>query len=238
MRWRQQHATATTTEPGTVRLRDVRVTVDDRVLLDDVTLELNAPRIAVIGANGSGKSTFARLLNGLVTPSTGTVTVHGLDVGRNPAAVRRRVGFVFTDPDAQILLPTPAEDLALSLRGRPRDEVAARVQETLDRHGLGAHADVPAASLSGGQKQMLALAAVLLAEPALIVADEPTTLLDLRNARRIGDLLLSQEAQVLIVTHDLELAARCDAAVLFDGGRVVAQGEPDPVISCYRRLCG
>lgn len=238
MRWRQQHATATTTEPGTVRLRDVRVTVGDRVLLDDVTLELTAPRIAVIGANGSGKSTFARLLNGLVTPSTGTVTVHGLDVARNPAAVRRRVGFVFTDPDAQILLPTPAEDLALSLRGRPRDEVAARVQETLDRHGLGAHADVPAASLSGGQKQMLALAAVLLAEPALIVADEPTTLLDLRNARRIGDLLLSQEAQVLIVTHDLELAARCDAAVLFDGGRVVAQGEPDPVISCYRRLCG
>ena len=84
---------------------------------------------------------------------------------------------------------------------------------------------------------MLALAAVLLAEPALIVADEPTTLLDLRNARRIGDLLLSQEAQVLIVTHDLELAARCDTAVLFDGGRVVDQGEPEAVIARYRRLC-
>lgn len=236
MRWRERDAT-TIAEPGTLRLDGVGVTVDDRVLLDDVTLELTAPRIAVIGANGSGKSTFARLLNGLMTPTTGAVTVHGLDALRERTAVRRRVGFVFTDPDAQILMPTPAEDLALSLRGRPRDEIAARVQETLERHGLGAHADIPASSLSGGQKQMLALAAVLLAEPALIVADEPTTLLDLRNARRIGDLLLSQEAQVLIVTHDLELAARCDTAVLFDGGRVVDQGEPERVIARYRRLC-
>ena len=237
MRRRQPGTTATLAEPGTVRLDGVGVTVDGRVLLDDVTLELTAPRIAVIGANGSGKSTFARLLNGLMTPTTGTVTVHGLDALRERTAVRRRVGGVFTDPDAQILLPTPAEDLALSLRGRPRGDIAARVQETLDRHGLGAHADIPASSLSGGQKQMLALAAVLLSEPALIVADEPTTLLDLRNARRIGDLLLEQDAQVLIVTHDLELAARCDTAVLFDGGRVVEQGDPEAVIARYRRLC-
>ncbi|MEV8170951.1 ABC transporter ATP-binding protein [Microbacterium sp. NPDC077486] len=237
MRRRKPGTTATLAEPGTVRLDGVGVTVDGRVLLDDVTLELTAPRIAVIGANGSGKSTFARLLNGLMTPTTGTVTVHGLDALRERTAVRRRVGFVFTDPDAQILMPTPAEDLALSLRGRPRGDIAARVQETLDRHGLGAHADVPASSLSGGQKQMLALAAVLLSEPALIVADEPTTLLDLRNARRIGDLLLAQDAQVLIVTHDLELAARCDTAVLFDGGRVVEQGDPESVIARYRRLC-
>lgn len=236
MRWREREAT-TIAEPGTLRLDAVSVTIDDRVLLDDVTLELTAPRIAVIGANGSGKSTFARLLNGLMTPTTGTVTVHGLDALRERTAVRRRVGFVFTDPDAQILMPTPAEDLALSLRGRPRDEISRRVRETLDRHGLGGHADVPASSLSGGQKQMLALAAVLLAEPALIVADEPTTLLDLRNARRIGDLLLSQEAQVLVVTHDLELAARCDTAILFDGGRVIDQGHPDAVVARYRRLC-
>ena len=236
MRWRERD-TATIAEPGTLRLDGVGVTVDGRVLLDDVTLELTAPRIAVIGANGSGKSTFARLLNGLLTPTAGSVSVHGLDALRERVAVRRRVGFVFTDPDAQILMPTPAEDLALSLRGRPRDEIAARVQDTLERHGLGAHADIPASSLSGGQKQMLALAAVLLAEPALIVADEPTTLLDLRNARRIGDLLLSQEAQVLIVPHDLELAARCDTAVLFDGGRVVDQGEPEAVIARYRRSC-
>jgi biotin transport system ATP-binding protein len=207
-------------------------------VLDHVDLELTAARIAVIGANGSGKSTFARLLNGLILPTAGTVTVHGLDTTRQTAAVRRQVGFVFTDPDAQILMPTPAEDLALSLRGRPRDEIAARVRNALAQHGLTDHADVAAAVLSGGQKQMLALASVLITEPRLLVADEPTTLLDLRNARRVGDLLCTQPAQLVVVTHDLELAARCDTAVLFADGRVGAVGDPGAVIDEYRRSCG
>lgn len=230
-------ATSSGGAPGRIALDGVCVQFDGRRVLQDVTVDLNAPTTAVIGANGSGKSTFARLLNGLVTPSSGTVSVHGLDTVRDRAALRRRVGFVFTNPDAQILMPTPAEDLALSLRGRPKAEVAARVRDVLETHGLADHADVPASSLSGGQKQMLALASVLIAEPHLVVADEPTTLLDLRNARRIGDLLLAQPTQLLVVTHDLELAARCDAAVMFDGGRITASGEPDAVIEVYRRSC-
>lgn len=215
----------------------VSVEFDGHAVLRDVSANLSAPTIAVVGANGSGKSTFARLVNGLVTPTTGRVTVNGMDVSRNRAAVRRRVGFVFSNPEAQILMPTPAEDLALSLRGSPRTEIAETVRETLAAHGLSDHADAPASSLSGGQKQMLALASVLITAPDIIVADEPTTLLDLRNARRVGDLLLAQSAQVILVTHDLELAARCDAALLFDGGRVVASGEPDAVIAAYRRGC-
>lgn len=220
-----------------VDLDHVGVEIDGRPVLADVSVHLTAHRIAVIGANGSGKSTFARLLNGLATPSSGSVTVHGLDTVRERAALRRRVGFVFTNPDAQILMPTPAEDLALSLRGLPRAEVERRVRSALDSHGLAAHADVPAYGLSGGQKQMLALASVLITEPELIVADEPTTLLDLRNARRIGDLLLSQSAQVVLVTHDLDLASRCDAAVLFDEGRIVATGPTEEVIAEYRTRC-
>ncbi|CAN7300906.1 MULTISPECIES: energy-coupling factor ABC transporter ATP-binding protein [Microbacterium] len=220
-----------------ITLERVSVQLDGRSVLHDISVELTASTIAVIGANGSGKSTFARLLNGLVTPHSGTVRVHGHDTVQERAAVRRLVGFVFTNPDAQILMPTPAEDLALSLRGRPKAEVAARVQETLETNGLGAHAEVPASMLSGGQKQMLALASVLIAQPRVIVADEPTTLLDLRNARRIGDLLLAQQAQVVVVTHDLDLAARCDAALLFEDGRIAASGEPARVIDAYRRAC-
>jgi biotin transport system ATP-binding protein len=215
----------------------VSVELDGRAVLRDVSVELTAPRIAVIGANGSGKSTFARLLNGLIAPHSGAVSVQGLDTVRERAAVRRLVGFVFTNPDAQILMPTPAEDLALSLRGLPKAEVSARVRETLETHGLAAHAEVPASSLSGGQKQMLALASVLIAGPHVIVADEPTTLLDLRNARRIGDLLLAQQAQVVVVTHDLELAGRCDTVLYFDDGRLVASGTPSGVIEAYRRAC-
>lgn len=221
---------------ASIVLEHVRVEVDGRAILDDVSLDLTARRIAVIGANGSGKSTFARVLDGLVVPTAGTAVVHGLDVVRDTRELRRRVGFVFTDPDAQILMPTPAEDLALSLRGLPRAEVDRRVRETLAVHGLEEHADVPASSLSGGQKQLLALAAVLVTEPRLLVADEPTTLLDRRNARRIAELLMAQEAQVVVATHDLDLAARCDLAVLFEGGRAVAVGHPDAVIDEYCRV--
>lgn len=221
---------------GSIVLDRARVELDGRAVLHDVSLHLEAPRIAVIGANGSGKSTFARLLDGLVVPTAGTAVVHGLDVARDTRELRRRVGFVFTDPDAQILMPTPAEDLALSLRNLPRAEVGRRVRETLEAHGLEEHADVPASSLSGGQKQLLALAAVLVTGPRLLVADEPTTLLDRRNARRIADLLMTQEAQVVVATHDLDLAARCDIAVFFEGGRIAALGRPDTVIDEYCRV--
>lgn len=222
---------------SSVALDGVTVRVDGRTVVDALSVELTAPSIAVIGANGSGKSTFARLLNGLVEPTEGRVRVHGLDTVRDRRALRRRVGFVFTNPDAQILMPTPAEDLALSLRGRPRAEATDRVQAVLAEHGLRDHADAPASSLSGGQRQMLALASVLITEPRLIVADEPTTLLDLRNARRIGDLLLAQTAQLVLVTHDLDLAARCETAILFEDGRIAAAGAPGPVIDRYRRAC-
>jgi biotin transport system ATP-binding protein len=223
--------------PAAIELEAVAVELGGRAVLRDVSVRLAQRRIAVIGANGSGKSTFARLLNGLVTPSSGRVKVHGLDVAREPRSVRERVGFVFTNPDAQILMPTVAEDVALSLRGSglSRERIAARVREELERHGLGDRADQPAYSLSGGQKQLLALISVLIREPALVVADEPTTLLDLGNARRIGDLLVREvDAQTVIVTHDLDLAARCDVALLFAGGRLVEAGEPDGVIARYR----
>lgn len=224
---------------GTViELDRVGVQVDDVVLLEDVSLRLTAGRTAVIGSNGSGKSTFARLLNGLRTATTGSVRVHGLDPVRDAAAVRSRVGFVFTNPEAQILMPTAAEDLALSLRDLPRPERAARVADILAEHGLSHRADVPVAALSGGQRQLLAIAAVLATAPAMLVADEPTTLLDLRNARRIGEVLLNLDVPVVLVTHDLELAGRCDEAVLFEDGRVRSVGEPARVIDEYRRSCG
>ncbi|WP_310963567.1 energy-coupling factor ABC transporter ATP-binding protein [Nocardioides terrisoli] len=209
-----------------------------RVVLRDLDLRLSEHRIGVIGGNGSGKSTFARLLNGLLVPDRGTVRVDGLDTRREARAVRRKVGFCFTDPDAQIVMPTVAEDIGFGLRrrGLPRPEVEERVSVALERFGLADHRDHPAHLLSGGQKQLLALAAVLVTEPELLVMDEPTTLLDLANTRRVGDLVAGLPEQVLLLTHDLDLLVDFDRVLVFDGGRVVHDGSPAESVTHYRKL--
>lgn len=216
----------------------VSVEFAGRIALRDVSVRLTERRIAVIGSNGSGKSTFARMLNGLVAPSSGEVRVHGLDTAREAKRLRRRVGFIFSNPDAQIVMPTVAEDVAFSLRGQglPRHEVADRVAATLRTYGLDTLSDAPAHTLSGGQKQLLALAAILVRQPALVVADEPTALLDAANTRRIGNLLLDELAQQLVlVTHDMRLAARCDVVLRFEDGRMLECGDPRDVIAHYER---
>src|SRR5690606_35983304 len=118
---------------------------------------------------------------------SGSVTVDGLDTARKGREVRRKVGFVFTDPDHQIVMPTVAEDVAFSLRrsGLGKEEREARVRQVLADFGLAGHHDHPSHLLSGGQKQLLALAAIMVTDPAVLVADEPTTLLDLRNTKLI-----------------------------------------------------
>src|ERR687894_1997352 len=241
MRWGRRGAAAADAPslPRTaVELRDVTHAYDERTVLADVSLTLTESRIGVIGANGSGKSTFARLLNGLVVPTAGTVLVDGLDTRSQVREVRRRVGFVFQDPDAQIVHPTVAEDVAYGLenQGVPPDERAARVAEALERYGLAGHADHPAHLLSGGQKQLLAIAGVLVMRPARIVFDEPTTLLDLVNARRVAELIAGLEQQVVVVTHQLDLLDDFDRVLVVDGGRVVEDAPPGPAVATYRAL--
>jgi biotin transport system ATP-binding protein len=208
----------------------------DRVVLDDVSVAFAEQRVGVVGANGSGKSTFARLLNGLVRPSSGRVLVGGLDTRRDGAAVRRRVGFMFTDPDNQIVMPTVAEDVAFSLRRLPRAAAASRVSALLSRFGLDGHADHPAHLLSGGQKQLLALASVLALDPSTIVCDEPTTLLDLRNAHLVGQVLHDLPQRIVLVTHHLDLLDGYDRVLVFDEGRLVCDDAPSAAVSFYRRL--
>lgn len=221
-----------------IEFAGVHVRLGRRDVLRGVTARLTERRIGVVGANGSGKSTLARLINGLALPTAGTVTVRGMDTRRHAAKIRREVGFVFTDPDAQIVMPTVAEDVAFSLRRRgvPKDEVDRRVHEVLTRYGLADHADQPAHHLSGGEKQLLALCAVLVLEPAVLVMDEPTTLLDLRHSRMITGILRELPQQVVVVTHDLPLLADFDRVLVLDGGTIVADADPATAIDHYRNL--
>lgn len=219
-----------------IELREVSVRLGDHLALDGVRVELDARRIAVIGSNGSGKSTFARLVGGLVGASSGSVRVEGLDPIKQASDLRRRVSFVFSNPDAQIIMPTVAEDAAFSLRAErlPRAEVDHRVRSALLDVGLDTLADRSAHDLSGGQKQLLALCGALIRRPSLLIADEPTAFLDARNSRLITDQLFADaDRRLLLVTHDLALAARCDVALLFVDGRLDEVGDPAQVIDRY-----
>lgn len=233
-------------------------------MLHPIDLTLSEQRVALIGANGSGKSSLARMINGLVEPSSGAVSIslpsttattfegspantvsseQRLDTVRDGAAVRKLVGFVFTDPSAQLVMPTVLEDVALSLRKTHpnKAERNATALAVLAEYGLDHLAERSVHTLSGGQKQMLALASVLATRPAILVADEPTTLLDLKNSAIISNMLLSLPQQVIIATHDLELAAKCERVIVIDSGRVACDsrssefdGDVSSAIAWYR----
>lgn len=222
----------------TITFDSAALSIDEKPILHPFSLELSEHRIGIIGANGSGKSTLARLINGLAHPTQGTVHVDGLNVARKGKAVRQKVGFVFSDADNQIIMPTVAEDVAFSLRRHrlARHERERRVQEVLARMGLAEHADQSPHQLSGGEKQMLALASIMVLEPELIIADEPTTLLDLRNRKKIAGIFDALPQQMVIVTHDLELLQHSDRVLCVDEGRIVddsVSSSPAQVISAY-----
>jgi biotin transport system ATP-binding protein len=222
-----------------IRLHEVTVRLGDTDILRSVSLTLDARTVAVIGENGSGKSTFARLLGGLVTRTAGDLDILGVNPATNAAELRRRTALVFSNPDAQIIMPTVAEDVAFSLRADrlPPAESAARVTAALDRFGLSALAERPSHDLSGGQKQLLALCGAFVRRPELVIADEPTAYLDARNARRVADHLFEETGhRLILVTHDLALAARCDTAVLFADGGVAAAGTSGEVLAEYEGL--
>jgi biotin transport system ATP-binding protein len=226
-----------------IEFRHVEVRSGDgvraRTILGIGGLLLSEQRVSVIGANGSGKSTLLRLINGLALPDTGTVLVQGRDTRTAGPAVRRRVGFVFTDPLSQLVMPTPLEDLELSLRRthRHRTERRDTALATLRDFGLEALAEQSIYELSGGERQLAALASVLAVRPDILVLDEPSTLLDLRNTLRLRERLRALPQQLVIATHDLELAQDCERTLVVDGGRIVFDGAPAAAVDFYRGVC-
>ena len=222
----------------TIDFSSVTVAFDETVVLDDINLTLSEQRIGVIGQNGGGKSTLTRLINGLGEPTAGTVTVDGINPSEQGKKVREKVGFVFSDAENQIVMPNVRDDIAFSLRRfkLPKDERNARVDAALERFGLLDFAERSPHTLSGGQKQLLALAAVLVIDPVLIIADEPTTLLDLRNRDRIKREFAQLDQQLIVVTHDLEFLTDFDRVICIDDQKVAADGAPQEVIDFYRDL--
>lgn len=209
-----------------------------RTVLQPLDLALSERRIGVIGLNGSGKTTFARMINGLVTPAAGRVTVNGFDTATETESARRQTGFIFQNPQNQIILPILREDIALGLQARKlaKPDVRAAVDAVLSRFGIGHLADRRSHELSGGELQLAALASVMVTQPAILIMDEPTNQLDLKNRRLVVETMQGLNETVIAISHDLELIAGFDRLLLFHEGRLAADGAPAEVIRHYRDI--
>ena len=211
-----------------------RYRADAPQALETIDLEVGAGEVlALVGGNGSGKSTFARLANGLLAPEEGEVLVGGVSTS-DPASlweVRSRVGLLFQDPEDQIVGATVEDDVAFGLEnlGVPREEMHRRVTDVLAGLGLSAEAATEPHLLSGGQKQRLALAGVLVLEPTVLVLDEPTSMLD--PAGRTEVLVRTRQlaaggVAVVLITQHMDETLGCDRLVALDRGRVAFDGLP------------
>lgn len=222
-----------------VRLDGVRKEYGDTAALDGVCLQIRAGEaVAVMGPSGCGKSTLLNMVAGLDRPTSGTVEVHGQDLGElNETGLalfrRRNIGMIFQF--FNLIDDLPAVDnvaLAAQLTGTPARQARRRALELLDELGIADRKDVYPAALSGGERQRVAVARALMNRPALLLADEPTGALDSRSGEQVMDLLidLNQIGQtLLIVTHDPHLATRCASRLVeFADGRVARESSLEP----------
>ena len=227
--------------PNTVlRAQNVRFQYDDSsaYAVDGVSLEAGEGEfLAILGRNGSGKSTFAKLLNALLLPTEGTVEVCGIVAGDDESAyaVRRSCGMVFQNPDNQIVATIVEEDCAFGLEnlGVEPEEIRARVDETLAEVGMSAFAKTSPSMLSGGQKQRVAIAGVLAMRPKIIVFDESTAMLDPVGRRDVLEIArrLNREEKITVIwiTHFMDEVVCADRVIVMDKGKIALQGAPREV---------
>lgn len=201
--------------------------------------------VAIIGRNGSGKSTFAKLLNYLLVPTEGTIEIDGVSVNEeNVWTIRDLVGMVFQNPDNQFVGATVEDDVAFGLENRntPREEMLPRVASVLDRVHMSAFSDREPARLSGGQKQRVAIASVLAVEPKILILDEATAMLDPQGRMEMIALVrelkatMGDELTVLSITHDIDEASHADKVVVLSDGRIREMGEPQEIFSNATKL--
>lgn len=213
--------------------------------LHDVTLRITQGEfVSILGRNGSGKSTLGRLINALYLPTQGIVRVHGIETRDSGQLweIRRLTGMVFPDPDSQIVGATVAEDVAFGPEnlGIPSSEIVTRVESALNSVKLSDYAARSPHLLSGGEKQRLAIAGTLAMQPACIILDEATSMLDPISRKEIFSLLrrLNREMgmTVLHITHQMDEAVMADRLLVLDGGEVVLDGTPFQVFADGERI--
>lgn len=219
-----------------IRLQGVSCSFGDKVVLPELSLDLAERRIGVVGRNGSGKSTLARLIAGLIAPDAGRVLINDVDVLRDRRGAVETVGFLFQNPDHQIIFPTVEEELAFGLTqlGQSKAAARAKARAMLAHFGKADWAPRAVATLSQGQRHLVCLMAVLAMQPAVILLDEPFSGLDIPTTRALRRYLDQIEPALIQITHDPAALEGYDRVLWLDEGRVRADGAPDEVLPAFR----
>lgn len=208
--------------------------------VDDVSLEVEEGQfIAILGHNGSGKSTFAKHLNSLLMPTEGTVWVNGMDTSKeeNLWDVRQSAGMVFQNPDNQIIATVVEEDVGFGPEnmGIPTENIWQRVEDSLKAVGMYAYREMPPNKLSGGQKQRVAIAGIVAMRPRCIILDEPTAMLDPQGRSEVLRTVLAlnklEGVTIVLITHYMEEVISADKVFVMDEGRIALEGTPRQVFS-------
>jgi energy-coupling factor transport system ATP-binding protein len=212
-------------------------------ILNNITFSLREREFVVLlGKNGSGKSTLAKHCNGLLLPKRGEVLVDGMDTRKEEYLweIRRKVGLVFQNPDNQLIATTVEEDVAFGPEnlGLPPAEIRLRVEEALEIVGMRGYERKEPHTLSGGQKQKVAIAGVLAMHPDYLVLDEATSMLDPEGREELMQLLLKLKNTITVfhITHQVEEAVYADRVMVLDGGKIVAEGAPREVFSLGEKI--
>ena len=230
-----------------LRVQDVKFRYDPeqpRYAVDGVSMEIRRGEfVAVLGANGCGKSTLAKHFNAILLPETGTVLVEDMDTRSEEHLydVRQKVGMVFQNPDTQIVATLVEEDVAFAPEnlGVPPAEIRTRIDEAMKLAGIYEKREAAPYKLSGGQKQRVAIAGVIAMRPDCLVLDEATAMLDPHGRAQVMRTIRQlREAGITIVsiTHYMEEAAQADRVLVMSRGRIVMEGTPEQVFSQTQRL--
>ncbi len=215
------------------------------VAINDVSFSIDAGKyVAIIGHNGSGKSTFAKLLMGLLEPNENSIKEFGITLDKKSVhQLRSRMGIVFQNPDNQFVGATVRDDLAFGLENRciKRENMDAIINEYAKKVNMVEFLDKEPENLSGGQKQRVAIAGVLSMNPEIVIFDEATAMLDPKGKREIRETILKMKREnpnmtILSITHDIEEAYQADEVIAFNDGKVVFQGKPEEVLKDEKQL--